>query len=293
MADQPQPTRSPREVLAPVTEVRHVPGARLYTETRGTGPVLLCIVGGNGDAEVFGQIAAALAPRFTVVVYDRRGFVRSPLDGPVDDAARLATDVDDAVRVIEHQGQEPAYVLGSSSGAIVGLALLARHPDRVRTLVAHEPPLVTLLPDAAAWLALFDDLHATYLASGVAPAMAKFAAAVGLPALRDLPPGVQLPPGIAAMLARMPANQAFWLEHELRSYPRFVPDLDALRLAAGKLVLGVGRASLDIPLARPTRLLADALGAAVVEFAGGHIGYVTESAAFAARLAEVLLVGPG
>jgi pimeloyl-ACP methyl ester carboxylesterase len=271
-------------MAAPVIEMLPVPGARLYTETRGAGPLLLCIVGGNGDAEVFGPIAGALAAQFTVVTYDRRGFVRSPLDGSVDDDARLAIDADDATRVIEHRGGGPAYVFGSSSGAIVGLDLLARHPARV--------PLVTLLPDAIRWLALFDDVHAHYLASGVSPAMAKFYAGVGMQAPRDPPAGVQLPPRIAAMLARMPANQAFWLQHELRLYPRFVPDLVALRAGASQLVLGVGRESPEAPLARPTRILAEALQLPVAELVGGHVGYATNPAEFAPQLAARLTVGP-
>src|SRR3954454_5611023 len=83
-------------------EMLAVPGARLYTETRGSGPLLVCIVGGSGDAESFGRLAVPLARQFTVVAYDRRGYARSPLEAPVDDAARLALDADDALRVIEH-----------------------------------------------------------------------------------------------------------------------------------------------------------------------------------------------
>ena len=280
---------------SPGGELLAVPGARLYMETRGSGPLLVFIVGGNGDATVFGQIAGALAARFTVVTYDRRGFVRSPLDGPgpADDAARIAVDAEDAARVIERAGGGPAYVFGSSSGAIVGLELLVRHPDRVRTLVAHEPPLVTLLPDAARWLALFDDVHATYVASGVAPAMAKFSASVGLPAPREVAAGMTLPPPFADMIARMPANQAFWLDHEVRSYPRFAPSLVALRGVAGQLVLAVGREPPDAPLARPARLLAAALGGGVAELAGGHVGYVTAPGEFAAQLGALVTARPG
>jgi pimeloyl-ACP methyl ester carboxylesterase len=268
-------------------EMLVVPGARLYTETRGSGPLLVCIVGGNGDAESFGRLAALLARQFTVVAYDRRGYARSPLDAPVDDAARLALDVDDAMRVIEHHGG-PAYVLGSSSGAIVGLDLLARSPGCVRRLVAHEPPLVTLLPDATHWLATFEHVHATYLASGIEAAMTEFSAAVGMPMLRPPPSSMQRPPEIAAMLARIPQNHAFWLARELRTYPRFAPDLAALRAAAGQLVLAVGRESPDVPLARPSRVLAASLGARLVEFVGGHVGYAIDPVAFAAELAPLL-----
>jgi len=278
-----------------------VPGARLYSEARGAGPLLVCIVGGNGDAEVFAQMGAKLASQFTVVSYERRGFARSPLDrpldrpldGPDDDAARIAIDADDARRVIEAHGGGPAYVLGSSSGAIVGLALLARSPAVVRTLVAHEPPMVTLLPDSAAWLARFEHVHETYVADGAAAALAEFGEAIGLQGLRSPPPeahlAMHLPPAIAAMMERMPANQAFMLEHEVRAYPRFAPDVDALRAEARKLMLGIGRDTSDGVLSQPARRLARSVGAPVVEFAGGHVGYMTHPEVFAGELAAVLV----
>jgi pimeloyl-ACP methyl ester carboxylesterase len=122
-----------------------VPGARLHTEVRGSGPLLVCVVGGNGDPTVFGPLADLLAPRWTVLTYVRRGFVRSPVDGEVG-PDKLGDDVDDLAALIEHHGGA-AVVLGSSSGAIVVLELLVRRPDLVRAAVAPEPPLITL-PDS-------------------------------------------------------------------------------------------------------------------------------------------------
>jgi len=99
---------------------------------------------------------------------------------------------------------------------------------------------------------------------------------------------MQLPPDIAAMLSRLPGNQAFWLEHELRTYPRFAADMAALRAVAGQLVLGVGREPRGEKLAGAARVLAASLQVPVVEFAGGHIGYATDPVEFAAQLAELL-----
>jgi pimeloyl-ACP methyl ester carboxylesterase len=75
-----------------------------------------------------------------VGIFDRRGFTRSPLLAPVEGHARIAADADDARRLIAHLGGGPAHVFGSSSGAIVVLELVARHPEAVATAVAHEPP---------------------------------------------------------------------------------------------------------------------------------------------------------
>ncbi len=74
-------------------------------------------------------MAERLAANFTVVTYARRGFARSPVDGPVDDANRIATDTEDAAALITGHGGGPACVFGSSSGAIVTLNLVTRHPD--------------------------------------------------------------------------------------------------------------------------------------------------------------------
>ncbi|HXC27237.1 MAG TPA: alpha/beta hydrolase [Stellaceae bacterium] len=95
-----------------------VPGARLYYETRGAGPLLLLIPGANGDANGFPPLADRLAAEFTVVTYDRRGYTRSILDGAQDYAHRLETDADDTRRLIEHLAAEPATVFGTSSGAV-------------------------------------------------------------------------------------------------------------------------------------------------------------------------------
>ena len=93
-----------------------VPGARLYYETVGRGPVMLMVPGANGSADPFKGVAEHLAAHYTVVTYDRRGFSRSQLDGPQGYDHRLETDADDVRRLIEHVSDEPATVFGASSG---------------------------------------------------------------------------------------------------------------------------------------------------------------------------------
>jgi pimeloyl-ACP methyl ester carboxylesterase len=267
-----------------------VPGARLYTETRGSGPLLLLVVGGNGDPAVFSGIAGGLAGHFTVVTYARRGFVRSPVDGPVDDTSRIAADVQDAVALIAHHGGGPAIVFGSSSGAIVTLDLLTRHPELVRTAVVHEPPILELLDDPGAWAARFDGIFDTYQTAGLWPAMAQFGQAVGLAGPPAPPPGADVPPEVAAILARAEGNMAFWMEHEFRQYPAYHPDLDALAAVAGKLLLAGGRDSREkgsMPFL-PVVALGRRLGRDIAEFPGGHIGYAEHPADFAAQLGQLI-----
>ncbi|WP_378729691.1 alpha/beta fold hydrolase [Nocardia brasiliensis] len=269
----------------PTQHTLEVPGATLHYEIRGGGPLLLLIPGANGDTDVFDALAERLADRYTVVAYDRRGFARSPLAEPCED--RLATDAADAAALLTHLADRPAHVLGSSSGAIVALELLSKHPELVQTLVAHEPPLATLLPDSDTWLAFFDNIYRTSRTDGMMSAMGAFAEGIGL--RMEAPQTADLAPESAeALLARIHQNMHFWMEHELRQYIRYAPDFTALRQSVDKLVLGIGHDSKDTFPARPNTVLAEELGPEVVEFPGDHIGYVNAADGFAAQLDELL-----
>ena len=81
---------------------------------------------------------------------------------------------EDLHALVEALGAGPVDVFASSGAAVNFLFLAAAHPDDVRLLVAHEPPMAGLLPDAAAIAATCDDMVATYDASGFGPAMARF-----------------------------------------------------------------------------------------------------------------------
>jgi acetyltransferase/esterase len=163
-------------------------------------------------------------------------------------------------------------VQGSSSGAIVALDLLSIYPQQIRKLVAHEPPLATLVPEGKEQLATLDDIYNTFRASGASEAMRKFNAAAGLEIGPTLPPDAELDPQFRQMVARMQKNIEFMFEHELRSYPRYVPDLKALGAVSDRLVLAGGRDSrLNFPY-RPNTALAEALHVPVIDFPGGHAG---------------------
>ena len=94
----------------------------------------------------FAPLADALAGDHTVVTYDPRGLAHSTIDDPRQDATPELR-ADDVAAIIDALGADRADVFGSSGGAVTGLALVARHPEKVGTLVAHEPPLMELLPD--------------------------------------------------------------------------------------------------------------------------------------------------
>ena len=144
-----------------------MPGARLYYEVSGSGPVLLFIPGGTADAAGFAPLARFLEDNYTVVRYDPRGISHSRLDGPGEDIP-VEVHADDAQQLLTAIGAKPAFVLGHSGGAVIGLALVERHPELVQTYVAHEPPLVELLPEGDERRNDGQKIYDTYLKEGAA-----------------------------------------------------------------------------------------------------------------------------
>jgi pimeloyl-ACP methyl ester carboxylesterase len=123
-----------------------VAGATVFYRVAGSGPPLLILPGGDGTADSADALSAGLVERYSVVTYDRRGLSQSRIDAPAE-GLTLSTHSDDAHRLLAAVTNEPAYVFGSSIGALIGLDLVARHPEQVRILVAHEPPNWELLPE--------------------------------------------------------------------------------------------------------------------------------------------------
>src|SRR3979411_2311653 len=99
------------------TSLLKVPGASIYHEVRGSGPVLLMMPGGPADAGAFRRIAGHLESNYTVVTYDPRGLSHSPLDAPVQDKEIVQIFADDAHRLLTETAKAPAFVFGSSGGA--------------------------------------------------------------------------------------------------------------------------------------------------------------------------------
>ena len=278
-----------------VAHTLDVPGARLYYERRGTGPLLL-LIGSPMDSTGFSGLAGALADRYTVVTYDPRGLGNSSREDATGDVTpeQQAGDVD---RLLSVLGGGPAHVFGSSGGAVVGLALVTAHPDRVRTLVAHEPPVVELLPDAAQVRVQIQDIYDTYRADGADQAMVKFMTHAGLGG----EPGEAGEAGEAGQqaeapqwqpsaeqIARMRAATDAFLAHLIRPTTRYQPDIEALRAASTRIVVAAGATSTGQLANRTARALADRLGTPVVEFPGDHGGFMTQPAQFGRVLGQVL-----
>lgn len=262
-----------------------VPGARLYYEVMGAGPVLLFIPGGAADAGGFLPMAERLADTFTVVRYDPRGISRSALADPVDVA--VETHADDARRLLATVASAPAIVFGHSGGAVISLALVEQAPQQVGTLIAHEPPLTELLPADDPRRSEAQEIVRIFQEEGPEAAMMRFMQAAGM----DGPPPEMSPEAEAFMMeqmARMEQNVPFFLGHYLAPITSFTPDIGKLRSASTEVLVGVGADSEGQETWDTTLALAERLGIEPVVFPGDHIGMATQPDAFAARLREVL-----
>ncbi|MGI5325778.1 alpha/beta fold hydrolase [Actinomadura nitritigenes] len=286
------------------TRTLDVPGASLHYEVRGSGPVLLLICGGIYDAAGYAGLAGLLADRYTVVTYDRRGNSRSPLTGPPE-RQEIAVHADDASRLLGAVAGGPAFVFGNSSGAQIALELAARHPEQVRAVVAHEPPLLGLLPDADHWESVIADVERAYRDGGVGPAMGVFGAAMGMSggdedgsggeaggagdaeSVGEAAGASEAPsPEMLEMFARFEKNTDFFAGYEVPGFGRDALDVGRLRESPVRITVAVGAESAGEPPHRAGLALAERLGKPAETYPGDHGGFGAEAPAFAARLTE-------
>ena len=261
----------------PETHTLDGPGALLYYDVRrndaSAQPVLLLIASPMGAAG-FDTLTGHFTDR-TVVTYDPRGAGRSKR---TDGASRTTTEehADDLHRLIMALDTGPVDIFASSGGAVNGLALVAGHPEQVRTLVAHEPPTVQGLPDREEALATCLAIRETYHRAGYGTAMAKFIVLASHDG--PLPAGFASQPGPDPASFGLPAGDDGSRDDPLvglnmPSTPGYYPDYDALRAAPVRVVIGVGAQSAMMLAGRAGTAVAERLGTAPVIFPGGHGGF--------------------
>lgn len=285
-------TADPVRDLAPVSGLARGAGADLYFERRGRGPALLLIAGGGGDCGYYDALASCLADEFTVISYDRRGNSRSPLHGEPAPIV-LAEQSEDALAVLDENQLSTAMVFGNSGGATVALDLAAHHPGRLAAVVAHEPPVPAVLPDAAEYLAFFDDLDELARTDGWQAAFTRFQSVIGgigplvIRALLD--PARYMPPVPArGVMLRVAGNWEYMITYEVRSFIDYQPALEMIRASATPIAFGRGTSSADPAMVRMSEVCAAQLGAECVVFPGGHTGPMERPGPFAGTLRALL-----
>ena len=272
--------------MATKIETLKVPGASIYYELCGSGPVLLMMPGGPADASAFRSIAGQLAQHYTVVTYDPRGLSRSKLDSPLDEERIVEVFADDVHRLLAAVTNEKADVFASSGGAVIALELAARDPEQLNTVVSHEPPSPTLQPDPAGVRGVMEKITATYRTAGIGPAVQIFSDLT-----RSGPPPAPESQPTPEMLedgARMMGNMDLFFGPYVLAIARYEPDFGAVNAASCRIVAAVGEDSRG-ELAHDGGLaLAERLGTEAVVFPGDHAGFGGRAAEFAIKLREVL-----
>src|SRR5215831_3939870 len=256
----------------------------------------LFMIGQPMDARGFSTLASHFSDR-TVITYDPRGLGRSiRKDGRVDNAP--AVQADDVHAVIGALGVGPVEMFASSGGAVTALALVAAYPNDVTCLVAHEPPLIPVLPDAEAAERARAGFRDAYEANGSSAGMAAF---IAMTSWRG-----EFTDEYFAQPAPDPAQFGMSSEDDgSRGDPlisdqsnpviNYRPDVDRLTAAPTRVVLAVGEESLGTFTGRTALATAELLGQQATVFPshhggflGGEFGYGGQPEAFAGRLREVL-----
>jgi pimeloyl-ACP methyl ester carboxylesterase len=281
------------------TDTLELPGATLaydirIAEAESSAPTLLMIASPM-DASGFTTLATHFRDR-TVVTYDPRGVSHSKRA----DGATWSTPeehADDLHRLISALDAGPVDIFASSGGAVNALALVARHAEQVRTLVAHEPPAATVLPDREHALGAVVDIHTTYERDGLGPAMAKFMALTTVKGL--IPAGFGDPPPNPADFG-LPTEDDGTRNHPMLgghiiACTHYEHDFDAVRATSTRIIIGAGAESEGTFTHRAALAVAERLGSKAVifpshhgGFLGGEFGWHGQPDAFAATLRGVL-----
>jgi pimeloyl-ACP methyl ester carboxylesterase len=263
-------------------------------ETDSGAPVLL-MIGSPMGASGFATLSGHFRDR-TVVTYDPRGVSRSER---ADGGTYGSPDehADDLYRLTSTLDAGPVDIFASSGGAVNALELVARHPEQVRTLVAHEPPSATVLPDREEALAAIVDIHETYERDGLGPGMAKFIAITGLkgPIPTDFGDTAPNPADFGLPTEDDGSRDDPMVGKHIISMTHHEHDFDAVRAASSRIVIAAGAESEGEFTYRAALAVAERLGQEAVIFPSHHAGFLGgefgqrgDPDAFAATLREVL-----
>jgi pimeloyl-ACP methyl ester carboxylesterase len=281
------------------TRTLEVPGATLTYDIRpnptSTEPPLF-LIGSPMGAAGFGTLAGHFTDR-TVLTYDPRGSERSTKADPTSESTP-EQHADDLHRIIQDAGAGPVDLFASSGGAVNALALVSMHPEDVRTLVAHEPPLASILPDSENAKAAVRAIRDSYQRGGFGAGMAHFMAITGHRG--PFPDDIGQQPAPDPSMFGMPAEDDggrtdVMLAQNILTCTHFEPDFEALRAASTRIVVAAGAESEGEMANRGAHAVAARLGVEPVVFPshhggflGGEYGWPGEPDAFAAKLRDVL-----
>ena len=288
----------------PITRTLDVPGATLTYDVRrneDSSEPPLFLIGSPMGAAGFATLAGHFPDR-TVITYDPRGAERSTKNDP-STASNPEQHADDLHRIIDAVGLGPVDLFASSGGAVNALCLVAQHPEDVRILVAHEPPLASLVPDSENAKAAVRAIQATYQTHGWGAGMAHFMAVTSYRG--PYPDDIASQPAPDPAMFGMPteddgSRSDVMLGQNIIGTTHYEPDFDALRDASTRIVMAAGAESEGEMANRGAHACAERLATEPVifpshhgGFLGGEYGWGGDPDAFAAQLRDVLTEAAG
>jgi pimeloyl-ACP methyl ester carboxylesterase len=283
------------------TQTLRTAGAELVYDVHGPLPTAdgrppLFMIGQPMTASGFATLASYFPDR-TVITYDPRGLGRSTrTDDRVDNSPMVQAG--DVHAVIDVLGAGPVEMFASSGGAVTALALVGAYPDDVRVLVAHEPPLISVLPDADAAGRARAGVRDLYQAKGWGAGMAAFIAMTSWRGefTEEYFAKAAADPGAFGLPAEDDGSRDDpLLSDRSEAVISYRPDFDALAAAPARVVIAVGEESEGTFTGRASVATAELLGQYATVFpshhggfVGGEHGYAGQPEAFARKLRAVL-----
>lgn len=270
-------------------------GDDLFYEVRGEGQPLLLIPPAGGDGWQYAFIAERLADEYRVITYDRRANGRSSMNHPQN--FEISQQSRDAVAVLRAVGETSAFVFGNSSGAVIALDLAKTHPECVRAVVAHEPPIARVHPQSKMWQRFFANVYLMSFRFGSSLAALRFMLGVGFP-MRQLikatkPANRHREQSREPYLSSRVAVEVL-IRLELLPVTNYLPDVERLKANRVRVFMAAGEWALSrqIWYAQTAQILAEQLSCEQITFPGHHGAFLDSPDEFAATLRKILHTVP-
>ncbi|MCQ9279889.1 alpha/beta fold hydrolase [Staphylococcus borealis] len=275
-------------------ETLELQGAKLRYHKVGNGPVIIFIPGTNGTGDIFMPLAQQLKDKFTVVAVDRRGYGQSELTEPLPEEAinpdsryRVKRDAQDIAELAKSLSDEPVYVFGSSSGSIVAMHVLKEHPDVVKKIAFHEPPINTFLPDATYWQDKNAEIIDIAINEGMPQAMKLFGETLQISKLDQQYMSKPAQAENDADSKKRFDEMLGWFKYEIRQYTESDISIDDFKKHKDIITLLNGTASKGSFPQEVNFFISEETGINIIDIPGGHLGYVQEPEGFANVLLEM------
>lgn len=265
----------------PVYETVETEGAALKVWHQGNGPLLILIQGGGGTGEGFNAAFPGLCKHYKVATYDRRGNGQSTVANPrILNPMESARDIVAIIKALNYTG---ASLFGTSSGGIFALQLAQSYPEYVTSLVLHEVPIVSILPEESikrvdSGYAVYD----TYMANGAEAALRKFRASV------SGKPEEQVDPEVLERERDTPHRLEYFFRYEFLIFMTYTPNLDLVRASGVPIATVEGVESKGMFHATSARVQSEILKCMHVVWSGAHAPFAENPELFSRELHRTL-----